>query len=208
MSGTIGSFLPMVRKIRINFRFRLDSPILKVGSPPKEQAVSPVIGIMLMLIITVILAAIISGYVGGMSETKSKPPQLVLQTDAWKSSSNLINVSMSVISAGDGIPTRDLKIITSWKSVSNSGGNITIPGSLYPQGRIPSKNGLPEIEDFGNYTLFGGTNMFINTSAGDQVFFGTSPDNIDKDTILTIKIVHVPSQATIYSQELILGDNS
>lgn len=174
----------------------------------QDGGVSPVIGIMLMLIITVILTAIISGYVGGISETNAKPPQLVLQTDAWKSSNSLLNVSMSVISAGEGIPTRDLKIITTWKSNNDSGGNITIPGAIYPKGLIPNKNSKPDIEDFGNYTLLGGTTMIINTSAGDMALFGTNPEKITGGSILNIKLIHVPSQATIYSQELIIEAKS
>lgn len=170
--------------------------------PSNDSAVSPVIGIMLMLIITVILAAIISGYVGGMSETKSKPPQLVLQSDVIKIAS-VYHVSMAVLSAGDGIPTRDLKIITSWKSGTDSGGNTTMPGSKYPLGLVPNK-GEPSIKDFGDYTLLGGTKMIVNNTEGDEIFFGKQYENIGTDGVVDIKIIHIPSQAMIYNQNLIV----
>lgn len=170
----------------------------------KDPAVSPVIGIMLMLIVTVILAAIISGYVGGMSETKSKPPQLVLQTELVKG--DYVNVSMTVLSAGNGIPTRDLKIITSWTSGSYSGGNITVPGCKYPLGLVPSR-GNPLVEDFGNYTLLGGTKMIVNNTDGIEAFFGDQYALVDAGGIVDIKIIHIPSQSTIYNQEFIIeGD--
>lgn len=41
----------------------------------KEQAISPVIGIMLMLVVTVIIAAVVSGFAGGLIQTEDKVPQ-------------------------------------------------------------------------------------------------------------------------------------
>ncbi|MDD1728588.1 MAG: type IV pilin N-terminal domain-containing protein [Methanospirillum sp.] len=175
------------------------------GSDP---GVSPVVGIMLMLIVTVILAAVISGYAGGLSETKSKPPQLVLQTDAWKYNESLLNLSMTVVSTGEGIPTRDLKIITTWKTKDSSGGNTTIPGSIFPLGLVPNNAGVNQ-HDFGNYTLLGGTKMIVNNASGDKTIFGIdNVENIKPGDLLTIKFVHIPSQATIYNKELIVGGDS
>ncbi|WP_067050636.1 type IV pilin N-terminal domain-containing protein [Methanofollis ethanolicus] len=39
-----------------------------------EDAVSPVIGVMLMIVVTVIIAAVVSGYAGGMTSSESKVP--------------------------------------------------------------------------------------------------------------------------------------
>jgi FlaG/FlaF family flagellin (archaellin) len=39
-----------------------------------EDAVSPVIGVMLMIVVTIVIAAVISGYAGGMTSTESKVP--------------------------------------------------------------------------------------------------------------------------------------
>lgn len=193
----------VIKGERVNEKIALISSLTcRYKKRGKESAVSPVIGIMLMLIVTVILAAIISGYVGGMSETKSKPPQLILQTDLVKG--DCVNVSMNVISGGEGIPTRDLKFITSWTSGTYSGGNTLIPGLKYPLGLIPH-NGNPSVEDFGNYTLLGGTRMIVNNSDGADAFFGDQYTHIDTGGIVDIKIIHIPSQSTIYSRELIVG---
>jgi len=43
-----------------------------------ESAVSPVVGVMLMLVVTVIIAAVVSAFAGGMAETQSKTPQVTL----------------------------------------------------------------------------------------------------------------------------------
>lgn len=42
----------------------------------KESAVSPVIGILLMLVVTIIIAAVVSAFAGGMIKDEKKPPQV------------------------------------------------------------------------------------------------------------------------------------
>ena len=39
-----------------------------------EDAVSPVIGVMLMIVVTIIIAAVVSGFAGGMTSSESKVP--------------------------------------------------------------------------------------------------------------------------------------
>lgn len=48
-------------------------------SPNKETAVSPVIGVMLMLVVTIIIAAIVSAFAGGMGSSQDKVPQVTLK---------------------------------------------------------------------------------------------------------------------------------
>ncbi len=40
----------------------------------KEEGVSPVIGVMLMLVVTIIIAAVVSAFAGGLGSDTSKPP--------------------------------------------------------------------------------------------------------------------------------------
>ena len=44
----------------------------------KETAVSPVIGILLMLVVTIIIAAVVSGFAGGLASENDKAPQVSL----------------------------------------------------------------------------------------------------------------------------------
>jgi len=50
--------------------------------PGQDDAVSPVVGVMLMLAITVMLAAIASAFAGGFSDTTEKSPQSSLSVTA------------------------------------------------------------------------------------------------------------------------------
>ncbi|MDD3091081.1 MAG: type IV pilin N-terminal domain-containing protein [Methanoregulaceae archaeon] len=48
----------------------------------KESAVSPVVGVMLMLVVTIIIAAVVSGFAGGLASGTSKAPQATLSCSA------------------------------------------------------------------------------------------------------------------------------
>jgi len=44
-----------------------------------NEAVSPVVGVMLMLVVTIIVAAVVSAFAGGLTESTSKAPQVILK---------------------------------------------------------------------------------------------------------------------------------
>ena len=44
-----------------------------------NEAVSPVVGVMLMLVVTIIIAAVVSAFAGGLTESTSKAPQVILK---------------------------------------------------------------------------------------------------------------------------------
>jgi archaeal type IV pilus assembly protein PilA len=100
-----------------------------------EWAVSPVVGVMLMLVVVIIIAAVVSGFAGGLVNGKNqKTPQLamdaqIVNTGYWSSS-----YFKAVVTGVDStIKTRDLKLVTTWsKTLSNgttvNGGASVIPG--------------------------------------------------------------------------------
>ncbi|WP_052418746.1 type IV pilin N-terminal domain-containing protein [Methanolacinia paynteri] len=70
-----------------------------------ENGVSPVIGVMLMLVVTIIIAAVVSGFAGGMMQTKEPAPQASISA----SYSQYYGLTMTH-SAGDSIETRDVRL--------------------------------------------------------------------------------------------------
>jgi len=46
-----------------------------------DNAVSPVIGVMLMLVVVIIIAAVVAAFAGGMSEETKKSPQVSISAD-------------------------------------------------------------------------------------------------------------------------------
>lgn len=93
-----------------------------------ERAVSPVIGVMLMLVVTVILAAAVSSYAGSIQSNAQKAPQLVMDIKIKNTGhGNSSYIGMDVISVSEPIPTKDLKIMTSYVNSTGArkGSSIT-----------------------------------------------------------------------------------
>lgn len=55
------------------------------------MAVSPVVGVMLMLVVTIIIAAVVSAFSGGMAQTTSKTPQINIGLEAHNDESIYID---------------------------------------------------------------------------------------------------------------------
>lgn len=51
-------------------------------TPGRDVAVSPVVGVMLMLVVTIIIAAVVSAFAGGLSSEQGKTPQATLKASA------------------------------------------------------------------------------------------------------------------------------
>jgi FlaG/FlaF family flagellin (archaellin) len=68
-----------------------------------DHAVSPVIGVMLMLVVVIIIAALVSAFAGGLSSSQSKAPQA--QIKALYSIADGMTISNA---GGDSLATKDL----------------------------------------------------------------------------------------------------
>jgi FlaG/FlaF family flagellin (archaellin) len=71
----------------------------------EDAAVSPVIGAILMIVLTIIIAAIASSFAGGMVETKSKLPIVTLEAEYFIDG----DLSLTHI-AGDPIPLSQISL--------------------------------------------------------------------------------------------------
>jgi len=91
----------------------------------REDAVSPVIGIILMVAITVILAAVIASFVIGLGPGEAAPT--VNFNSEYESSSNTLTVS---VTGGDSVPHDQLSF--SGSGISSIQGNP--PESHWPVG--------------------------------------------------------------------------
>ncbi len=82
----------------------------------KDSAVSPVVGVLLMLVVTIIIAAIVSSFAGGLASDQSKAPQASLSMsyhiDGFNSSekSNLTNYLEFKHNGGDAFSINDIEV--------------------------------------------------------------------------------------------------
>ena len=146
-----------------------------------EEAVSPVVGVMLMLVITIIIAAVVSGFAGQFTGNAQSAPGVTM--DISIKNTGLYSTSgfeADVLSVTEPIPTKNLKITTVWSkggkthtTVSDGSNNVFgwdikagMPADSsapygYGNGVTAVNAGVPNNKEqqFGQYTLESGTVM-------------------------------------------------
>jgi len=84
----------------------------------RDAGVSPVVGVMLMLVVTIIIAAVVSAFAGGLGGSQQKTPQASFQIKTgWVvGDDGVISTSNYDISfehmGGDAVMTKDTQLIT------------------------------------------------------------------------------------------------
>jgi FlaG/FlaF family flagellin (archaellin) len=222
----------------------------QLKSLKNSDAASPVIGVMLMVVITVILAAAVSSYSSGMIKGLQVAPSASFDIDMRKDVEtpygNMSYIAIQMIT-GDPVHTKDLKIITINPNARGNQTRHVLPNvnntkCLSFTGTSPfwNKGNSPVTgQFFGEYLLEPGMTMladeysnykgpaswdiqsdgrwdYIPSPAGDmtgmQAMFadwGCDPDDPSDDTvhrgdIVTIKIVHTPSNKVIFSKDVVV----
>ncbi|KAF5419609.1 MAG: flagellin (archaellin), FlaG/FlaF family [Candidatus Methanocomedens sp.] len=147
-----------------------------------EEAVSPVIGVILMVAITVILAAVIAAFVFGMGGSlKEAPPSVSLIA-----SSNAATSGPDIIiehSGGDQLLGSEWKIsvVATGNNTayvfSQTGDDFTVGGQLLMQ----------------NYE----TTEDLVTGFPDWTYSDSSGDALEKGSKYDVKIVHIPSNSLV-----------
>jgi FlaG/FlaF family flagellin (archaellin) len=88
----------------------------------QDSAVSPVVGVMLMLVVVIIIAAVVSGFAGGMVGSETKPPQATIQ-GKYSYSANMLQMYHA---GGDELSTQKI-MVQVYQNDEDVGGY----GSLY-----------------------------------------------------------------------------
>lgn len=103
-----------------------------MASTSKDEAVSPVIAVILMVAITVVLAAVVYVWVSGMGEGSEMARSLSLQS----SGSDASGANFTVISATPGLPWNELRFL-----VDGEAANVTMPSGTVNAGDVFRVNG-------------------------------------------------------------------
>jgi len=199
-----------------------------------DDAVSPVVGVMLMLVVTIIIAAIVSSFAGGVGGTTEKPPVTSLKFDIRAGEAGM-TVNIENI-GGETLYTRDLQIVTTYtvpetyggRPLTNAGKVIkhTIDGSLTPGGTNAwNRNADPFIPQVNNE----GDQVVLGPGSTQERRFGEvylrpggmlhamkrNPflgfDVADRETfgfkegsIVHITVIHKPSGKFIYDKDVVV----
>jgi len=174
-----------------------------------EDAVSPVVGVMLMLVVTIIIAAVVSGFAGGLmgGNTNQKTPTLAMDVKiANTGNATGTGFYATVLSISEPTATKNLKITTSWVTTlkdttygtigTGLASGATITGSTSatqpPYGFGPGISGNVSLtspynitQSFGNYTFTQGTGLIAEANSSYSSYTNTSSS--DLQTILGSK---------------------
>ncbi len=175
--------------------------MIRRGFVREEKAVSPVIGVILMVAITVILAAVIASFVFGLGAKAPKAaPQasLTVTADANATtyrSSELTNTSDLIIithQGGENIPWTDIKVIVEANNVSA----VTNDNALtYPDPDSTQGYGWYKDEISSNEFWEPGEKLVVG-------FNNTAKNEFDPGETVTIKVLHTPSNQMILSTQV------
>jgi FlaG/FlaF family flagellin (archaellin) len=192
------------------------------------DAVSPVVGVMLMLVVTIIIAAVVSAFAGGMSEGTEVAPQAsidcrFMQDDGGMGPAYVEWKMVFEHLSGDPVPSRDLEIITYYtlsngtviKHQQTAAGEKT---DLYGYGtltRVPFINDMSlgysgdnPLKDYGNFTWKAGDVLSTGSDAGTSTLLGfdiTDPANeFGSGSVVEVRILHIPSSKFIYDKEVVV----
>lgn len=106
------------------------------------DAVSPVVGVMLMLVVTIIIAAVVSAFAGGLGSDQQKAPSISvngqIRNDGTSGGSYY---DFTVTGVDRAVSTKDIKIVTSWSKALPNG--TVLKGGAVTTG--PTTNETPNV---------------------------------------------------------------
>ena len=105
-----------------------------------EDAVSPVVGVMLLLVVTVIIAAVVATFASGLVTTQQTVPTLaaeveIVSVDSYATTSGIGKFEMKVIAVSEDIPTKDLKLVTKYTTTNRTTPSEKISGGATVYGK-------------------------------------------------------------------------
>lgn len=142
-----------------------------------NRAVSPVIGVILMVAITVILAAVIGTFVLTLGDSNETAPQATLSLETGEDEGEVILAHQG----GDQLNLSDIEFNAEDRDNSETDLNVTSDG---------------EEKSFSGNISAGGSETLIIGEEGESEYDGED---------ISLTLVHEPSNSVIYSSDVTTG---
>ncbi len=177
-----------------------------------DDAVSPVIGVMLMLVVTIIVAAVVSAFAGGLSDSSKDVPAAAFEFKVY--SSYLFASTQgsagpyveAIMKSGEAIDTGDLKIVSYHEDGDGNINSHEFTESAKFQGAHGSTETFRSFNGWGTNTYFGDTGSYWHT--GDKFTGGTAyvlgVSDPEPGDLIEINVVHEPTNTVIWSAEVVV----
>ena len=176
----------------------------------KEDAASPVIGVMLMLVVTVVIAAVITAFATGMAgDSTATTPMALLEADNLQVSGTELKTFDIVHKGGDEMSLENIQVTLEQIGGDNSGitivrsgtPTITVPKQvldmLAESGMSPSDATIGAVPDQLSVKGKSGENVVVST--GDRIKVHVKINPID------VLIGGYPSHISIVDEEIPTG---
>ncbi|MBQ3570280.1 MAG: type IV pilin N-terminal domain-containing protein [Methanocorpusculum sp.] len=156
----------------------------------RDDAVSPVIGVMIMLTVTIVLAAVLMAFSGGLADTNLAAPSADLSAEFVKNGSDEIVLCVSH-NGGDALNPDDIKVTAYVRNAAASGTPLII-------------------KDFiGDDTAWNaGETLVIDKDKTAELLGLADAASVSaaaaKSTPVEIGIYHIPSSNVIYHADILL----
>jgi len=137
-----------------------------------KRAVSPVVGVILMVAITIVLAATIYIWISSMSNPQATTPSISFRGQVKEDSNNGYYIELTVISVQGSAKWEDLKI------QYDSGSGFTDAKVYKDTNQSETPSGIIE--------------------AGQTVYIYDSNRSTFESGTITVRIIHTPSNSVIY----------
>ena len=152
----------------------------------KDDAVSPVIGVMLMLSITIIIAAVLMAFAGGMADTKPSTPSVDLSAEFVENGSDIV-LRLSH-NGGDALNPKDIRVTAYVTTETASGEQLIIKDLI------------------GDDNTWNSGETITLTADKTKNLLGISDVSsaAEKSTPVEIGIYHTPSTNVIYHAAILI----
>jgi len=144
-----------------------------------EDGVSPIIGVMLMLVVTIIIAAVVSGFAGGLIGGQQKSPTLSMDVKV-SNTGNYIGsgLTANVLGVSQPINSADTKFVTTWTTTMkiNTSADLSSTQAAIPNGNILT-GGNTALPNSANINLNPGMGAGLVTTAVAPFAIGTGITN-------------------------------
>ena len=181
----------------------------------KDDAVSPVVGVMLMLVVTIIIAAVVAAFASGVTADVEKAPNAVLDVKIYEkctttsAGDKYVYPSIQIKSiGGEPISTEDMVLKFSWNANGEDytcsyvgGETYVISDTTYPvMGLISTdfSEYLPSTYSlwYGNVTISPGD---VLQSTGLFEAYDAAGNSVSLDTCKTFNLLFNENQETVKS---------
>ena len=155
----------------------------------KDDAVTPVVGVMLMLTLTIILAAVLMAFAGGMADTKPAAPSVELSA-AFTVKDDKIILLLSH-NGGESLNPKDIRVTAYVKTAESSGEPVIIK----------------DIIEADNPAWDAGETLILSAEKTAGLLGMTESDVTEaavRSTPVEIGIYHIPSSNVIGKSALLL----